>query len=519
MHRSAVRQSNEDIHLLLDEAAVAAASGCRLQFCPAAKDPASPILTATENWEGQGPYTWCSRILYLPESSKYRMYYMSFQEEGNHYRTNIAESADGLHWEKPAHFHTEYEGQPCSYAMETEGFGLGKPARSATYDPRPECPPEEKYKSIAFSYDGVNVFFSPDGIHWRGHPQNPVWKASSDIIHCIWDDWLQKFVVYFKLWKLQALVKDDDAPNGCREITAHYVFFDPTELADGWTELSGRRVYFRPDAAATVRDETICVRSGSLSSDDGGGGHLSGAWSTKRVVCRAESHDFIHWEKEQEVLSADDQDRPDANIQIAQVFTMGGYYLAFLTMHDQRGHFDQQLAFSTDGIHWKRPWRGNLISHGAPGRFDHGMVTQPADPIITETQMLLYYGGSTGSHVSHGSLAIGRAMLRRDGFACWRSCGDSVGQLTTVPFFRKNDALYLNADAEGGWITAALLDEDGRIIPGFTHENCIAIREDSASHPACAIRVCWYGQAGLPAGNHFSIALRFQNAAIYSIRI
>lgn len=523
MFRSAVKHNLKEGHLLFDEAAIATVSGCRLHFCQATKDPASPIITATEKWEGIGPYTWCSRIFYLPESSKYRMYYMAFEQQDNHYRTGVAESSDGLNWEKPALHQRQYRGEPVQYAMLTKGYeqeyNICKPPRSVAYDPRPECSPEQRYKSITFTYDGINVFYSPDGFYWQGDPNNPVWMGSSDIIHCMWDDRLEKFVVYYKLWKLYAFEKDDSSPEGCRKIEAYYTTFDPEEGSEGWTRLVGRRVYFRPGAAADVKDEDIYIRSGSLSDDDGGGGHLSGAWYTKRVVCRAESSDFVHWELDQEVLAADELDRPDANIQIAQVFTMGGYYLAFLTMHDQRGHFDQQLAFSSDGIHWKRPWRGNLISHGASGQFDHGMVTQPADPIITESQMLLYYGGSTCDHVSHGSMAIGRAMLRRDGFACWCADGDSIGQLTTMPFPCQSDALYLNVDAEGGWMTVALLDEKGCAIPGFTHENCIAIREDSASHPDCALRVCWNGQSSLPARNNFSIDLRFQNAAIYSIRI
>jgi len=316
------------------------------------------------------------------------------------------------------------------------------------------------------------------------------------------------------------LEKDDTAPEGYKEIEAYYTTFTPEEQSDGWTKFTGPRVYFQPGGASVVKNETILIRSGDLSSDDGGGGHLLGTWYTKRVVCRSESSDFLHWEFDQEVLGADQLDRPDANIQIAQVFTMGGYYLAFLTMHDQRGFFDVQLAFSQDGITWKRPWRGNLISHGAPGQFDHGMATTPADPIITETQMLLYYGGCVGTHTELSTaFSIGRAILRRDGFACRRSEGDAAGHLTTVLLSRKQDALYLNADAEGGWLTAALLDERGDPIPGFTHENCAVIRDDSASHPDCFTKVCWNGQTELPAHSKFTVDLRFQNASIYSILI
>ena len=70
MFLSSVNQNKKQGYLLLDETTVASSSDCRLQFFQAAKDPASPIITATEKWEGCGPYTWSSRIFYLPEQEK-----------------------------------------------------------------------------------------------------------------------------------------------------------------------------------------------------------------------------------------------------------------------------------------------------------------------------------------------------------------------------------------------------------------------------------------------------------------
>ena len=48
MFLSSVNQYKKQGYLLLDETTVAAASDCRLQFFQAAKDPASPMITATE---------------------------------------------------------------------------------------------------------------------------------------------------------------------------------------------------------------------------------------------------------------------------------------------------------------------------------------------------------------------------------------------------------------------------------------------------------------------------------------
>ena len=518
MFYSAVKNTPIQSHLLLDELAVANIEHCTQRFFQATKDPVSPMLKATEAWEGLGPYTWCSRMLYLPDIDQYRMYYTTFEQDPYHYRWGMAKSDDGLNWEKPALYSTEYEDRTTSYCIHTEGFDLCKPTRSVAYDPRPECPAEERWKGLCFTYDGTFAFYSADGFRWKPYPQNPVWLGTSDIVNVIWDEKIQKFVSYYKLWQLVAKEKDESAPDGVRPLHALCVGFDIRPVDEDWSELVGvQLVKHHPHGPSTTETRNIIVRAGKQSTDDGGGGNLIGEWYTKRVVCRAVSDDFLHWTDDQMVMTVDELDRPDSNIQIAQVFTMGNYYLAYLTMHDQRGHFDQQLAFSQDGIHWKRPWRGNLISRGAPGEFDCGMVTAPVDPIIKGNQMLIYYGGCSGDHVSHGELSIGRAILRRDGFACWHADSETA-MLETTLWQSSADVLRLNVDAEAGWVTVALLDENSREIPGFTHEECNRIREDSASWPDCFIPVTWHNGATIPQGK-LRIQLRFENASVYSIAV
>lgn len=515
---SAVKNTPIQSRLLLDELSVANTEHCTQRFFQAVKDPASPILKATEAWEGDGPYTWCSRMLYLPETNRYRMYYTAFENDPYHYRWGMAESEDGLNWVKPALYTTEYEGKKTSYCLQTEGFDLCKPIRTVAYDSRPECPAEERWKGMAFTYNGTFAFYSADGIHWKAYSQNPIWRGTSDIIHVMWDEKLQKFVAYYKLWRLVAKEKDETSPEGVRPLDALCVGFDIVPVDDEWSELVGvQLVHHHPHGSSTTETRNIIVRVGNQSANDGGGGNLIGEWYTKRVVCRAVSDDFLHWTDDRMVMNVDELDRPDSNIQIAQVFTMGEYYLAFLTMHDQRGYFDQQLAFSQDGIHWKRPWRGNLIGRGACGEFDSGMVTAPVDPILMGSQMLIYYGGCTGDHAKHGEFSIGRAMLRRDGFACWYA--DNETALLETTLWQSNaDVLRLNVDAEAGWVTAALLDENGCVIPGFTHEECNRIRDDSATWPDCFIPVTWHSGAMIPRGK-IRIQLRFENASVYSIAI
>jgi len=512
-------------YLLLDEWTVAKSENCRLMFGQAVKDPVNPIVKATEPWEGCGCTTWGGNLLRDKTGGWYRMYYGTFEQDDaaqtSYYRGGAVESVDGLHWEKPANFKTVYRGIPTTYSVRQEGDPVGPCGAKAVYDPRPECPAQLRYKALRFHRGGgVYLYCSADGITWKLWSEQPVWMACSDIIHPLWDERLKKFICYFKLWKLYAQEKDDTAPGGFRPITALTYGENATrDLPDGTTEIKGMFVTLHPESKAQVAERTFLVKSGPLGEDDGGGSQLSGAWHMRRVIHRAESDDFIHWEHEQEVLDTDEQDRPTSNIQLAHVFRMGGYYLAFLSVHDERGHFDQQLAFSHDGIHWKRPWRGNVLGVGAPGSYDGGMAAELLPPVVLQNQFVFYYGGYSFDHTGNtGSMGICRALMRKDGLAFWKAWGEPA-LLETVALTTRENALYLNVDAEAGWLTAALLDADGNVLMGYDHEDCERLRADSASHPGCELCVRWNGSDKLPETKCLRVQLRFQNATVYSIRI
>ena len=521
-------------YLLLDETTVAAAADCPLVFFSAVKDPANPVIRRTFAWEGNGVSAWGGTILRDPESGRYRFYYSTFEDEGpghpSLYLGGVAESSDGLVWEKPETIPFEFRGIPsvCGCWLDDEDCTVLDPAgpRSfeAVYDPRPECPPEERYKALQCRrrIGGVCVLCSGDGLRWRKLRPDPVWWACSDIIHPFWDEKKGRFVCYFKLWKLFAQVPDDTAPGGFRPASfLSWGGFSAEKREDGLTAVTGEWIDLHPESHATVERRTVLVRSGELGADDGGGGNLTGTYYFRRVVHYAESRDFVHWEHEREILDTDERDRLSANIQLAEVFPMGGYYLAFLNVHDERGHFDQQLAFSGDGIRFKRPWRGNLLSVGAPGQFDSGMAGGMQPPVLTEHQMLLYYGGYAGGHAdsSAGAIGIGRAVMRREGFAARRARGAVPGYLESVPLPVKSDALRVNTDCEGGELAAELCGTDGNVLPGYAFSDCDPVRADSASHPDCLVPISWHGGTRLPPEQTLRVRLRFQDADVYSIEI
>jgi len=521
MNPRSILEVGPDPVLLLDDHIVARTRNCRQTFYGAFKDPANPIIRATEPWEGRGPYTWGTRLLRNPDTNQYNFYYVGYRLEDNHYRWGLAISEDGLTWTKPDLNIETFEGKPARNML-TGGLHPDKAVRSVVRDPRPECPPQECYKAIRFTYEGEYVSYSSDGRSWHEDPANPVWHVPSDMIHGMWDPQRNRFVVYYKVWEITGETPDPDSPSGYRPVKSYSPFFDHKLREDGLTEITGPMIHFHPESKAEVKDEALIVRTGNQGMDDGGGGPLTGAWHTRRVIAWAESDDWRHWQHEQIVLGCDDRDRSDANIQYMFVMHYGGYYLGFLTMHDERGHFEQQFAFSYDGINWSRPWRGNFIGLGTPDAFDSGMVLAPTDPIITDTQMLFYYGGFDIVHYAPmdapWSSSIGRAIIRRDGFSGWQNLPGETGVIETQPLLITRDTLYINADAGTGSITVEILDETGCILKGFESESCQPIIEDTTRFQGCMAPVEWTSGATIANIKGRVVRLRFclENATMFS---
>lgn len=494
--------SEEQVYLLLDGSVVSRAENCELLPCRPVKDPANPIIRQTEEWEGWGPYLPPGEgIVWMPEKQKYRMDYMAFGDY--FYRTGYLESDDAMEWTKPPRSVTENSLHYC-------------------YDPRPETPKERRYAHLGFVTEKDRYFniitFASDRDCVTEVKKLPAF--TSDMIQALFDPRLGHFVVYYKLWKLRAMKKDDTAAEGYSPIVYYAIGFDIKKHDDGWADLIGLFVTLGDDGRTTTEYRAVTVMYGNQSNDDGGGGNLCGLWTSKRVVCRAESLDFVNWFNCAEVMEADGEDRPSANIQATQVFYYGHYYMAYLPMHDDRGYLEIQLAFSSDGIHWTRPWRKMFIGRGSEGAFDHGMVCMPLAPIMKDTQMVIYYGGCGVGHAgADGFMGIGRAYMRRDGFASRSVRGKQEALLETLPLRNTLGRLYLNADAESGVVTAALTDESGDPIPGYTHECCDAITDDTAAFSCCRIPLSWNGNDRLPENETVRLQLKFRNADIYSIML
>jgi len=145
------------------------------------------------------------------------------------------------------------------------------------------------------------------------------------------------------------------------------------------------------------------------------------------------------------------------------------------------------------------------------------MVFTANHPILKGDQIQLYYGGGNEDHGrigSDGSMSVGLAFLRKDGFVSL-DAQDKIGTITTKKLAGFQGELGLNyKTAANGWVKVEVLDQANQVVEGFSEADCNPLSGDSIDQI-----VTWGSKTELPQKVS---ALRFrftlQNASIFSFR-
>ena len=199
----------------------------------------------------------------------------------------------------------------------------------------------------------------------------------------------------------------------------------------------------------------------------------------QRVVGRTESRDFVNWTKAVEVFRRD----PSRQIYALPVFRYAGVYIGLpVIFQPETDRSHTELAWSPDTIHWSRiePDVPLIPTSSEPGDYDWGCVYGAACPIVLDDEIRLYYGASNGPHTDWRDGFFALATLRPDGFAGYEPVSDGEpAVVTTTPFSALPGELKITADAAGGAVRVAVLDEAGETLAVSE-----AIREDVTDRPA-----------------------------------
>jgi hypothetical protein len=396
---------------------------------------------------------------------KYHMWYSAddqgraggTQRGATRFRIAYAESADGIHWQRPSLGLVEYNGNksnnlveispepPARFSMPSAVFVLYEPD-----DPNPA----RRYKMVTYGFywrkglpgpqnATIYTYFSGDGLRWNLAQPRP--KGD------VFDETESPLLLSFNF-----------------EIGGVYRF-------NGVYYVAGQE--FSPD----------------VTTADGK--------SVGRVMVTHWSTDFIHWSKERSLSfvpygyrSELDDSRAQAH-EAASVWNRGNVLLGTYGMW--RGARDPGmeaarmplgLLISNDGIHFREPVPDfAVIDVGKDGEWDQRGLIQGQGFENIGNQTYIYYGSWNLSAKKDPQGAIGIAMIRRDGFGHLSVPGEPVwwqktarvesaaldeALFSTIPVHCPHglSGLRLNVDGlgDGARLRIEVLGEAGVTLPKYS---------------------------------------------------
>jgi len=160
------------------------------------------VLYFDKKWEG----LFCTYSTIIKDLELYRAYYRGLPLAGkdgtNEETTCIAESSDGIHWEKPNLGLYKINGSFNNNVI----LANESPAShnfSPFIDTNPDTKPDQKYKALAGEGKrGLVAYVSPDGIHWKKLKDDGVLKKgvfdSQNV--SFWSESEKCYLCYFRTW-------------------------------------------------------------------------------------------------------------------------------------------------------------------------------------------------------------------------------------------------------------------------------------------------------------------------------
>jgi len=176
-------------------------------------------------------------------------------------------------------------------------------------------------------------------------------------------------------------------------------------------------------------------------------------------------------------------------------------------------HFSTEWWVSDDGVNWERPYRHTPATPDLRIYFNHA-------PLIRNNRLLFLMSNQIYNHVPpenapprHGA-PPGTPMevysLPIDRIASTGS--QAPASFASLPFTMSAGGLYLNYEHHGS-LAVELLDDRGRVIPGFTREEG---RLSAGS--ALAAPLLWSGRDGAEfAGRTVRVRFHTENARVYAL--
>lgn len=509
--------------LFVDDEDVLYRPGTLRQVVVFEKYAGNPVIPPTKPWEGM--IGWSS-FYRDPETGKYQAWYQAYQQtrpEDKSLRCVVAyaESEDGLTWVKPdLGLFSFYEIEQTNIVL----VGAGNDAYGDRYgcsvfvdDHDPD--PGHRYKMLHYDWEtgdkadlgaGIQLAYSPDGIHWTKYAGGMVSKTAYGGKH------------------LQPPFEDES-------------ILLEEQMKDGSVRKSWRVPHSMSDALDVIYDTRLdsYVIYGKMWFPGPDGGLI---W--KHGMGRMESKDFIHWSKPELVLTVGDSDPAHLEFHTSPVFFYNGMYLSLNQVLDRgAGTIDVEFMCSRDGRHWDRTFARIPVIPRVPGTFEAGSILTNGTPVVLDDEIRFYYGAYRGPATGGVDLdkqvtgsddyfsGIGLATTPKDRFVAVvinpetpvkgqkknaPKKVNTIGNVTLKPMDLSGlKEVTLNADSGEGSLQMEILNEDGYRLHGFTREDSLTVTGDGI-----ALKAGWREKSlsDLPPGRYL-VRVYLDQAKLYAINL
>ncbi len=450
------------------------------------------VLAPEQPWEALGFIFYSSVV---EDGGEIKLYYGSYTRDDKLQRHFcLATSRDGVTFQRPSLGQKAFNGS-------TENNLLALTAIEASVFLDPRAAPEKRYRMIysAFGLEnleksGVYTAASPNGTEWTAAGTRVLPFVPDSQHTAYWDERSQRYVIHMRSWD-----RDGKKRQVCRAAVA--------DIEQPWP-------YDRSAPAYQV-------------------------WGKDKIPTLSREYPAV--------IAADGDDPENLDIYTNVVTPYPAATNAFLAfpavyfkyigpdwkeraLSANDGTFEVQLATSADGASWSR-WRQPYVAAGSYDGVDLRLVSMARGMVRRGRWLYQYFVGWPHTHgrpntwerdpataaewMTRERGGIYMARQRVDGFVSMDGAY-AGGVITTRPLIFAGDRLCLNLDTRGaGCAKVALLEADGRPIPGFTQEQCVAINADEVDHLAR-----WAGGAdvGALAGRPVRVQVAMRNTKLYALQ-